>query len=93
MGPTSPCMLRRERECVLAGSLEFCLLARPAKANPRSRPIRAGDKSLHGAGMHAMRRPPPPRAWPPPPRAARAPPPSAAAPSLARIDHEPIAQD
>jgi hypothetical protein len=25
---------------------EFCLLARPAKANPRSRPIRAGDKSL-----------------------------------------------
>jgi hypothetical protein len=25
---------------------EFCLLAGPAKANPRSRPIRAGDKSL-----------------------------------------------
>jgi hypothetical protein len=31
---------------------EFCLLARPAKANPRSRPIRAGDKSL-GVGSES----------------------------------------
>jgi hypothetical protein len=32
---------------------EFCLLAGPAKANPRSRPIRAGDKSLL-VGLYSM---------------------------------------
>jgi hypothetical protein len=37
---------------LLAGSFQqqwlnsACCMARPAKANPRSRPIRAGDKSL-----------------------------------------------
>jgi hypothetical protein len=51
--PTAPARIDRAPYTVLlAGSrqlpavAEFCLLARPAKANPRSRPIRAGDKSL-----------------------------------------------
>jgi hypothetical protein len=51
--PTAPARIDRAPYMgLLAGSFQqqwlnsACCMARPAKANPRSRPIRAGDKSL-----------------------------------------------